>query len=156
MLRTRLSEALKVAMKAKEARRVSTLRLILAALKDRDIAARTEGKAEGLSDDDILHMLVTMVRQRKDAIALYEKGGRQELAQQEREEITVIEGYLPRQLGEAEAAEVSKQMIAELGATGLKDMGRTMAALKARYAGRMDLARTSDLVKQLLTGPSAS
>jgi len=156
MLRTRLSETLKAAMKAREARRVSTLRLILAALKDRDIAARTEGKAEGLSDDDIFHMLVTMVRQRRDAITLYEKGGRQELAQQEREEIAVIDEFLPKQLDEAEAAEASKQMVAELGATGLKDMGRTMAALKARYAGRMDFARTSDIVKQLLTGPSAS
>jgi uncharacterized protein YqeY len=150
MLRDRLSDALKEAMKAKDARRVSALRLILAALKDRDIAARGKGQGEGISDDDILQMLQTMIRQRNESIAAYEQGGRLELAQQEQEEITVIEEFLPPQLDAGEIREAVEQEIAELGAEGLKDMGRTMAALKAKYAGRMDFGKASGIVKELL------
>jgi uncharacterized protein YqeY len=138
MLRDRLTDALKEAMKAKDARRVSALRLILAALK------------EGISDDDILQMLQTMIRQRNESIAAYEQGGRLELAQQEQEEITVIEEFLPPQLDAGEIREAVEQEIAELGAEGLKDMGRTMAALKAKYAGRMDFGKASGIVKELL------
>jgi uncharacterized protein YqeY len=150
MLRDRLTDALKEAMKAKDARRVSALRLILAALKDRDIAARGKGQGEGISDDDILQMLQTMIRQRNESIAAYEQGGRLELAQQEQEEITVIEEFLPPQLDAGEIREAVEQEIAELGAEGLKDMGRTMAALKAKYAGRMDFGKASGIVKELL------
>lgn len=150
MLRTRLNDALKAAMKAKETRTVATVRLILAALKDRDIAARGKGNLEGIDEDGILAMLQSMIKQRRESIALYEKGGRLELAQQEAEEITVIEQFLPRQLGEDEMAEAVKTVIQEVDAKSLKDMGRTMAALKERYAGRMDFHKASAQVKEQL------
>jgi len=150
MLRDRLSNALKGAMKAKDSRRVSALRLIVATLQDRDIAARGKGDSEGISDDEILQMLQTMIRQRRESIAAYEQGGRLELAQQEQEEIGVIEEFLPPQLGPEEMRRAIEQEIAELGAGGLKDMGRTMAALKAKYAGRMDFGKASGIVKELL------
>ena len=150
MLRTRLSDALKSAMKTKDQRRVSTLRLILAALKDRDIAARSDGKDQPLADDDILLMLQTMVRQRRESIDLYEKGNRPELAQKEREEIVVIEDYLPQQLSEDEVTDASRKVIAECAATGLKDMGRIMTTLRQRYPGQMDFAKCSKIVKELL------
>lgn len=150
MLHDRLSGALKEAMKAKNARRVGALRLILAALKDREIAARGKGQGEGISDDDILGMLQTMIRQRKESIAAYEQGGRLELARQEQEEIEVIEEFLPRQLGPGEIRAAVEEEIALLGAAGLKDMGRTMTALKAKYAGRMDFGKASAIVKELL------
>lgn len=151
MLRARLSEALISAMKAKNARRVSTLRLILAALKDRDIAARSAGNNEGLTEENILTMLSTMVRQRHESIKLYEEGSRPELADQERDEITIIESFLPEGLSDAEALVAIKEVIAELNAKSLKDMGRTMNEMKARYVGRVDFAKTADLVKRLLT-----
>ena len=150
MLRTRLNDALKAAMKAKETRTVATVRLILAALKDRDIAARGKGNLEGIDEDGILALLQSMIKQRRESIALYEKGGRLELARQETEEITVIEQFLPRQLGEDEMAEAVKTVIQDVDAKSLKDMGRTMAALKERYAGRMDFAKASAQVKEQL------
>ncbi len=150
MLRDELTDALKVAMKAKDPRRVSTLRLILAAVKDRDIAVRSEGNTDGVPDAEILQLLTKMVRQRRDSIKLYEEGGRVDLAERESEEITVIEGFLPRQLDQAEIEAAVREVVAELGATGLKDMGRTMAALKARYAGCMDFGKTSAMVKEML------
>ncbi len=150
MLRTRLNDALKAAMKAKETRTIATVRLILAALKDRDIAARGKGNLEGIDEDGILAMLQSMVKQRRESIAFYEKGGRLELAQQETEEITVIEQFLPRQLGEDEMAEAVKTVIQDVEAKSLKDMGRTMAALKERYAGRMDFHKASAQVKEQL------
>ena len=150
MLRQELKEALKVAMKAKDENKVSTVRLILAALKDRDIAARGHGNVEGIGDDDIRLMLQAMIKQRRESIALYEKGGRLELAQQEADEIKVIEGFLPAQLGEAEMAKAIDEVIGRLGATSLKDMGRTMAALKESYAGRMDFTKASAMVKKRL------
>ncbi len=151
MLRARLGEALKSAMKAKDERRVSTLRLILAALKDRDIAARGEGNAEGIADEDVLQMLVTMIRQRRDSIVFYKKGGRDDLVRQEQEETEVIREFLPKQLDDEETEAASREMIAEVGAKGLKDMGRIMARLKERYAGRMDFAKASGIVKGILT-----
>ena len=151
MLRARLGDALKSAMKAKVARRVSTLRLILAALKDRDIAARGDGNAEGIPDDDILNMLATMIRQRRDSIVFYKKGGRDDLVRQEQEESEIINDFLPKQLDEQEMEAASREMIAEVGAQGLKDMGRIMAGLKARYAGRMDFGKASGIVKEILT-----
>ena len=150
MLRTGFTEALKTAMKARQERAVSTLRLILAALKDRDIAARGKGNHDGISDEEIAQMLQSMIKQRRESIALYEQGGRCELAEQEREEIVVIEVFLPKQLDEAATTEAVKGLIAELGATGIKDMGRVMGGLKAKYAGQMDFGRASQTVKQLL------
>ena len=150
MLRQKLNEALKAAMKAKEERRVSTTRLILAALKDRDIAARGDGRPDGITDEEILVLLQMMVRQRRESIELYEKGARSELADQEREEIAIIEEYLPRQLSEHEVTDAAMKLVAEVGAKGIKDMGKVMAQLKARYAGQLDLAKASAIVKNIL------
>ena len=150
MLRTRLNDALKASMKAKETRTIATVRLILAALKDRDIAARGKGNLEGIDEDGILAMLQSMIKQRRESIVLYEKGGRLDLARQEAEEITVIEQFLPRQLTEDEMAEAIMAVIEDVEAKSLKDMGRTMAALKERYAGRMDFAKASARVKEQL------
>jgi hypothetical protein len=150
MLRQRLNDALKTAMLGKDKRTVSTVRLILAALKDRDIAARGRGVTEGISDDEILQMLQSMTKQRRESIELYEQGGRLDLAQQEADEITIIGRFLPTQLSADEIAEAVDATIAEIGAKGLKDMGRTMAALKEAFAGRMDFAAASAVVKQKL------
>lgn len=150
MLRSRLNDALKDAMKAKETRAVSTLRLILAALKDRDIAERTKGNGDGLSDDAILEMLQKMVRQRQESIEMYTKGGRPDLARQESEEIEVIERFLPKQMDEADMRAAIEGVIRELNATSVKDMGRVMAALKQRYPGRMDFGKASGIVKEAL------
>lgn len=150
MLRQQLTEALKVALKAREARAVSTLRLILAALKDRDIAARPKGNTEGIDDAEIIELLHRMVRQRRESIGLFEQGGRLELAQQEAEEIAVIERFLPKQLDEAATDAAVSETIAALGAGSLKDMGRVMAALKENYGGQMDFGRASQIVKQKL------
>ena len=151
MLRTELSDALKTAMKARDQRSVSTVRLILAALKDRDIAARGNGNSEGIGEPEIVEMLRKMVRQREEAIALYEQGGRLELAQQEREEIGVIERYLPKQMSEAETRQAVEAAVAELGAQSLKDMGKVMGALKQNYGGRLDMAKAGQLVKAKLS-----
>jgi uncharacterized protein YqeY len=150
MLRSRLTDALKTAMKAKEAVCVSTLRLILAALKDRDIAARSKGNTDGISEEDILGLLQSMVKQRRDSIELYEKGGRMELAQREAEEIAVIQGFLPEQLSDYGMSEAIEGVIGEVEAASLKDMGRVMAALKEQFAGRMDFGKASALVKERL------
>ncbi|AWJ84842.1 glutamyl-tRNA amidotransferase [Azospirillum sp. TSH58] len=151
MLRTRLNEALKQAMLAKNQRAVSTVRLILAALKDRDIAARSRGVTDGIDEAEILSMLQTMIKQRGESIKLYEQGGRLELAEQEREEITIIEGFLPKQMSEEEVAAAVKTVVDEIGATCIKDMGKVMAELKVRYAGQMDFAKVSGAVKQQLS-----
>jgi len=150
MLRSRLTDALKTAMKEKEATCVSTLRLILAALKDRDIAARSKGNGDGIDDEDILGLLQSMVKQRRDSIELYEKGGRMELAQREAEEIAIIEGFLPEQLSDDDMAEAIEGVITEVEAASLKDMGRVMAALKEQFAGRMDFGKASAVVKERL------
>jgi uncharacterized protein YqeY len=151
MLRARLNDSLKEAMKAKEARRVSTLRMVMAALKDRDIAARTEDSREGVPDEEVLQMLSKMVKQRRDSITAFEQGGRPELAAAEAEEIAIIEEFLPRQMAEEEVRAAAAAVIAELGAAGPKDMGRVMAALKERHAGQMDFGRASGVVKSLLS-----
>ncbi len=150
MLRTRLSDALKAAMKEKDGRSVSTLRLILAALKDRDIAARSKGNQEGVSDDEVLGLLQSMIRQRRESIDLYEKGGRMELAQGEAEEISVIEGFLPEQMSEEEIATVITGVVDEVGAKSLKDMGKVMTALKEQFTGQMDFGKASAIVKERL------
>lgn len=150
MFRTRLNEALKDAMKARDQGAVSTLRLILAALKDRDIAARTKGKSDGIGDDEILDLLQKMVRQRQDSIEMYQKGGRQDLVDKEGAEIEVIERFLPQQLDESEIRGAVGEVIGELEASSIKDMGRVMGELKQRYAGRMDFGKASALVKEQL------
>jgi uncharacterized protein YqeY len=150
MLRSQFNDALKTAMKERDQRRLSTVRLILAALKDRDIAARGSGNPEGIADPEILRLLQGMVKQRRESIALYEQGGRAELAQQEREEIAVIEGFLPKQLSEAELDAAVREAIAAAGAQGAKDMGRVMTVLKERHAGQMDFAKASAVVKKQL------
>lgn len=151
MLRKRLNDALKEAMMAKNQRAVSTVRLILAALKDRDIAARGRGDTDGVGEAEIYSMLQTMVRQRQESIELYEKGGRAELAEQEREEIAIIESFLPKALSAEETDAAIAEVLAEIGASCIKDMGRVMAELRGRYAGRMDFAKVSAVVKSKLT-----
>ena len=151
-MREKVSAALKGAMKAKDTERLGTLRLINAAIKDRDIALRGadgEGQCEA---KDITAILAKMVKQRRESAAVYEEGGRLELAQKELAEIDVIEEFLPRQLTEAEAARAVDEAVAETGATSIRDMGKVMGALKARYAGRMDFAATGPMVKDRLGG----
>ena len=150
MLRAELNETLKKSMKAKDARTVSTVRLILAAMKDRDIAARSKGNHEGIDDVEVLAMLQSMVKQRHETKEICEKGGRLELAEQEAEEIAVIERFLPEPLDEENTLAAVEAVMQELGAESLKDMGRTMAALRKRYAGRMDFAKASAIVKERL------
>ena len=151
MLRTRLSGALKTAMKGKDAPTVSTLRLIMAALKDRDIAARGKGNKDGIPEEEILGLLQSMIKQRRDSIALYEKGGRMELAQQEAEEIAIIEEYLPQQMSDDDIAAAIDAVIEDAGAATLKDMGKVMAGLKEKHAGSMDFSMASAMVKERLT-----
>jgi uncharacterized protein YqeY len=150
MLRLAFTDRLKQAMKAREMRMVSTIRLILAELKDRDVAARGHGNAEGLSDAEIQRMLQAMIKQRRDAIMLYEQGNRGDLAQQEREEIAVIEGFLPNQLDQSEIEAAVVAVIGETGAAGLKDMGRVMGVLRERHNGVIDFARAGVIAKRLL------
>jgi len=150
MLRTELNEALKTAMKDKDENTVSTLRLIIAALKDRDIAARSKGNRDGIGDDDILGLLQSMVKQRRESIELYEKGGRMELTQKEAEEIAVIERFLPAQMADGEMATAIAEIVEETGAESIKDMGKVMGALKQRYTGSMDFSKASQMVKEKL------
>ena len=149
MLRDSINDALKDAMKAKDQSRVSTLRLVNAAIKNADIEARGQGK-EALGDEAILGVLQKMIKQRQESAELYDKGGRPELAQKERDEIATISEFLPQQMSDLEAGHVIQQLVHEINAQGLKDMGRTMAALKERFAGRMDLSKASARVKELL------
>jgi len=149
-IRERINMQLKQAMKAQEKRRVSTLRLINAAIKDRDIAVRSDGNQDGVSDQDVLAILAKMIKQREESVKTYEEAGRLELAEQEQAEQEIIAEFLPKQLTPEEVQAVSEEVVKELGASGLKDMGRTMAALKERYAGQMDFAKASAVVKDLL------
>lgn len=151
-LRERLSTALKDAMKARDVARISTLRLINAAIKDRDIAVRSEARTEGVSDEEILSVLTRMVRQRQESARAYEEGGRLELAAREMDEIGIIGEYLPRQMSAEEEAQAIAAAIDETGATGVRDMGRVMAFLKERHAGQMDFAAVSAQVKARLCG----
>ena len=150
MLREAITERMKTAMRAKDARTLSTVRLIMAALKDRDIAARSEGERPQIPDSEILRMLQGMVKQRRESIALYEKGNRPELARQESEEIAVIESFLPQQLDDAGIEAAAKAAIAETGAAGIKDMGKVMGVLRERHTGVLDMAKAGAVVKRLL------
>lgn len=150
VLRDEINAALKEALKAQEKRRTSTLRLINAALKDRDIEHRGHGK-DPLTDDELRALLAKMVKQREESGRIYDEGGRPELAAQEREEIGYIQAFLPQQMSEADTRAAITAVVAEIGAKGIKDMGRTMAALKDRHAGAIDFGRASAWVKEALT-----
>ena len=145
-LREQISAALKEAMKAKEMKRVSAVRLIMAAVQERDIAARADA-----TDEEILGVLSKMIKQREESAATYEGAGRAELAATERDEIAVIRGFMPKQLSPEEMKAAVAQAVAETGASGMKDMGKVMGALKAKYAGSMDFAKAGAAVKELLT-----
>ena len=152
-LREQLNNAVKEAMKARDQKRLGTLRLVQSALKDRDIANRTEESRAGISDDEILSLLAKLIKSREDSIALYEQGNRPELAAAERAEIAVIREFMPQQMDEAAAKAAIAGVIGEVGAASMKDMGKVMAALKERFAGKMDFAKASAAVKNLLSAP---
>jgi len=151
MLRDDINNALKDAMKARNERAVSTLRLMNAAIKDKDIEARGNGKGP-LSDEELLSVFQKMVKQRQESAELYLKGGREDLARQEQEEIAIINSYLPRQMSEDEVKAAIADAVRETGAASIKDMGKVIGVLRGRYAGRMDFARASGLVKAQLGG----
>ncbi|HEX4370569.1 MAG TPA: GatB/YqeY domain-containing protein [Rhizomicrobium sp.] len=152
-LRQKLNDAMKEAMKAKDAKRLATVRLALAALKDRDIAARTETSRDLLGDDEILSLMAKMIKQREESAIAFDAGKRPELAAGEREEIAIIHSFMPAQMDEAGVKAAADAVIAELGASSIKDMGKVMAAMKERYAGQMDFGRASSLVKDRLSAP---
>lgn len=149
MMRETLSNAMKDAMKAKDALRLSAVRLIQTAIKDRDIAHRGAGK-DPVSDDEILQILTKMIKQREESAKMYTEGGRAELAEQEKAEIEVIRGFMPKQLGDDEVRAIITGLITETGAQGLRDMGKVIGLLKERYPGQLDFAKASGIVKDLL------
>jgi uncharacterized protein len=151
MLRDDINNAVKEAMKAKDERKLSTLRMVNSTLKNADIEARGQGKPP-LGDPEVLAVLQKMIKQRQESVELYDKGGRAELASAEREEIAVISAYLPKQMSEDEVKAAISAIVAETGAAGIKDMGKVIGALKAKYAGQMDFAKASALVKATLSG----
>ena len=148
-MRDQINAALKAAIKAQEKRRISTLRLMTAAIEDRVIAARSHGQ-DGLSDAEILDILAKMVKQRRESIETYEQAGRMELALQEQEEMDIIQTFMPQQMSDDEVRAAVEAIVAELDCQGLKDMGRTMGELKSRFAGQMDFSKASQIVKELL------
>jgi uncharacterized protein len=148
-MRERFTQEMKEAMKAGDKRKLSTVRLIQAALKDKDIEARGTGKGQA-SDEEILALLQKMIKQRQESAGIYEQAGRAELAQQEREEADIIAAFLPKQMDEAEVSAAIQAAIAETGAASLKDMGKVIGALRRQYAGRMDFGKVSALVKEAL------
>ena len=155
MLRDEINEAVKTAMKSQDKLKLGTLRMVNSAIKNADIDARGAGKA-ALADGDILGLLQKLIKQRQESIELYRKGGRQELVDQEEAEIAVIKHFLPQALSEEDTKTAIAEVIRETGASGMKDMGKVIAALKERYAGRMDFAKASGLVKGMLTGVSGA
>ncbi len=151
MLRDDINAHVKEAMKAKDERRLSTLRMVNSTIKNADIEARGQGKPP-LSDADLLALMQKMIKQRQESVALYEQGERAELAAAEREEIAIISGYLPKQMSDDEVSAAIKAAVAEVGAAGMKDMGKVIAALRAKHAGQMDFGKASGLVKAALSG----
>ncbi len=149
-LRDSITQQVKDAMKAGDKPRLSALRLMQAAIKDKDIASRTDGRNEGVADAELMDLFAKMVKQRRESAELYEKGGRPELAAQERAEIAVIESFMPKQLSEAETRAAIEAVMKEIGATTVKDMGRVMGELKKRYAGQMDFGQVGAIAKSLL------
>jgi uncharacterized protein len=154
-LRQQLNDSMKEAMKSKDAKRLATVRLMLAALKDRDIAARTETSRDLLGDDEILSLMAKMIKQREESAVAFDAGKRPELAAGEREEIAIIRSFMPAQMDDAGVKAAAQAVIAELGASSIKDMGKVMAAMKERYAGQMDFAKASAIVKETLSAPKA-
>lgn len=152
MLRTTFPEKMKQAMIAKDEMAVGTVRLIMAAMKDRDIAARSKGNYDGISEDEILSMLQSMIKQRQESIKMYEAGNRPELAAREAAEIKIIEGYLPAQLSEEEVKKAIEAAIQSTGAASPKDMGKVITELKSKYTGQIDFGKVSPLVKEKLSG----
>jgi uncharacterized protein YqeY len=152
-LRAQLNDAMKEAMKAKDAKRLSTVRLVLAALKDRDIAARTETSKDLVGDDDILTLLAKMIKQREESATAFDAGNRPEMAAGEREEIAVIRTFMPAQMDDAAMKAAVAAVIAESGAASIKDMGKVMAVLKEKYAGQMDFSKASAATKDALSAP---
>lgn len=150
-LRTRINTAMKQAMKDKDSARLSTVRLINAAIKDRDIAARAEGKENGVGEDEVLAILGKMVKQRRESARTYEEGGRLDLAEREEAEIVVIEEFLPRPLSEEEVSAALDEAVAEVGADSIRDMGRVMGVLKSKYTGQMDFGLVGPMVKERLS-----
>ena len=150
-LRTRVNTAMKEAMRDKDKQRLSTLRLINAAIKDRDIAARADGNDDGVGDDEVLAILGKMVKQRRESAKAYEEGGRIDLAEREMAEIEVIEEFLPRQLNDKEVASAIDGAIAEIGAESIRDMGKVMGVLKSKYTGQMDFGSVGPMVKDRLS-----
>ncbi|TDI60355.1 MAG: GatB/YqeY domain-containing protein [Alphaproteobacteria bacterium] len=150
MLRKQLAESLADAMRARDKLKTGTLRLILAAIKDRDIASRDGDNHDGVSDEEILQILQKMVRQRRESIVTYEEAGRAELAEQELAEIVVIEDFLPRQMEPSEIDEAVKATVADLGCESIRDMGKLMSALRDKYNGQMDFGKASGLAKEML------
>jgi uncharacterized protein YqeY len=151
MLRDDINNALKEAMKAKNERAVSTLRMVNSTLKNADIEARGAGKP-ALSDAEVLPLLQKMIKQRQESVELYEKGGRDDLVRQEQEEIAIIAAYLPKQMSEAEMAAAIEAAIKDTGASGMKDMGKVIGILRGKFAGQMDMAKASAMVKAKLQG----
>jgi|HubBroStandDraft_1064217.scaffolds.fasta_scaffold00825_3 uncharacterized protein YqeY len=151
MKRQELNDALKAAMKARDAQSTSTLRMVLAKIKDKDIEARLDGNRDGIDDAAVLAVLQGMIKQRRESAVLYLQGNRQDLVDRENAEIALIERFLPVQLDADAAGAAIRAVIAEIGAAGMKDMGRTMAALKQRFSGQMDFTRASALVKEALS-----
>lgn len=151
-LRAQLNDAMKEAMKAKDAKRLATVRLVLAALKDRDIAARSETNKDLVGDDDILTLLAKMIKQREESATAFDAGNRPEMAAGEREEIAVIRTFMPAQMDDAAMKAAVAAVIAEAGAASIKDMGKVMAVLKEKYAGQMDFSKASAATKDALSG----
>lgn len=151
-MRERLTQAMKDAMRAKDQKRLTTIRLVLSAIKDHDLGIKPVGGKTGepAGDAEITQIMARMIKQRRDSIEAYEKAARPELAQIEKDEITLIEGFLPKQLGEAETRAAVAAAIKEAGAASIKDMGKAMAILKQRYAGQLDFGKASALVKEML------
>lgn len=148
--REKISTALKDAMKNKEMERVSTIRLINAAIKDKDIATRTEGRNDGIDESAVLSLLQGMIKQRVESAKIYRENNRPELADKEESEIAVIEGFLPQQLSEEDMAKAIDAAIAETGAASMQDMGKVMGVLKAKYAGQLDMGKAGGVIKQKL------
>jgi len=152
MLRTQITEAMKDALRAKDERTLATTRLMISRMRELDIAARPKGNAEGISDAEILTMMQGMIKQRRESIAMYEKGGRADLVKQETEEIAVIERFMPKQMDEAAIKAAIEKAVAATGAAGIKDMGKVMGELKKAHAGQMDFSQAGALVKARLAG----
>ncbi len=152
MLRTKINDAMKDALRSKDERTLATTRLMISRMRDLDIAARAKGNTEGIGNEEIVAMLQSMVKQRRESIAMYEKGGRADLVKQESEEISVIEKFLPEQLDDAAVVAAIEKAIAATGATSVKDMGKVMGELKKAHAGRMDFSKAGAAVKARLAG----